>query len=75
MSFLICEVSLSHLSALPSHSSPLIGYCYYQVTRWEGSGVNGNYQGSLGACGKNRNVAGTWAWIQGGQQTGDLLLV
>ena len=40
MSFLICEVSLSHLSALPSHSSPLIGYCYYQVTRWEGSGVN-----------------------------------
>lgn len=41
-------------------------------------GVKGQWQlpgKSGGLWYKNRNVAGTWAWIQGGQQAGDLLLV
>lgn len=40
-------------------------------------GVRGQWQlpgKSGGLWCKNRNVAGTWAWIQGGQQAGDLSL-
>ena len=53
---------IDRLSLLPSDQMGGVG------GQWQLPGKSG------GLWCKNRNVAGTWAWIQGGQQAGDLSL-